>query len=129
MKISHIGYCVECIDSSVNTFKMLGYSQKSDIFYDKSKDCYICFLENSDICVKLIEPASSDSVINHLLNGHGKQDYHLCYETTAFEQDVLNLCEKGFEVFPKEHGGHYLQENAVFLSNEKVGFIEVHNAS
>lgn len=129
MRVNHIGYWVECIEREINTFKMLGYKQITEISYDVEKDCYICFLDNFGVRLKLIEPAS-ESLLRHLLDDHEDQCHHICYETTAFERDLLNLQQKGFEIFQKQHFMADDETNqAVFLANNNGAFIELVKAS
>ena len=125
MKVNHVGYWVECIYHSVNTFKMLGYKQKSDVFYDAEKDCFICFFDNDSTRVKLIEPASQ-SFLHELLGEDFEQDFHICYETTDFENAILNLQQQGFELF--EQYEDIAVTNGVFMFNDKEGFIEIRKA-
>ena len=130
LKIHHIGYWVKCIEKEMHVFKMLGYQISSGITYDESRDCYICFMASNEIKIKLIQPASEYSAIKNLLKEHEEQDYHICYETTSFENDLLKLSEKGFHIYDENLFTTDVDNYAVFLSTKNgAKFIEVLAAS
>lgn len=78
MKIDHIGYLCMDIKKSITEFEALGYVKVSEVFVDnepdvegKSRDVYICFLDNAGIKVELISPIDSNSDVFKTLQRQG----------------------------------------------------------
>jgi len=132
MKINHIGYLVENIESAAKEFKGLGFSQTGEMFEDISREAYLLFLDNGGYAVELIQPVSETSPIYELLRRYRNSPYHICYEAD-------NLSEKIDEMLstPWRKGGYILISppspapamlgcpNVAFLMNRNIGMIEL----
>lgn len=126
LKVHHIGYLVKKMDKAVQIFKDLGYHIFQDTMYDDIRKVHICFLQKDGYTVELISPAAEDSVVSGLMKKYKNSPYHICYETSAFEQDYQMLLTSGFTAIDTPTPAPALQNrDVVFLMSSSAGMIEL----
>ena len=126
LKVHHIGYLVKKMDKAVQIFKNLGYHIFQDTMYDDIRKVHICFLQKDGYTVELISPAAEDSVVSGLMKKYKNSPYHICYETSAFEQDYQMLLTSGFTAIDTPTPAPALQNrDVVFLMSSSAGMIEL----
>lgn len=126
LKVHHIGYLVKKINAAVKEFQRLGYVLRQDIIYDDYRKINICFMEKDGYMIELVSPADPDSVVAGLLKKYKNSPYHLCYESTDFENDLSELTENGYTAIDLPTPAPALGNNRVaFLMNASIGMIEL----
>lgn len=126
LKIHHIGYLVKKMDTAILSFTNLGYRITQNTIYDDIRKVNICFLEKDGYCIELVSPVSEDSVVYGLLKKYKNCPYHICYETTDFENDCETLRAKGFMPIDNPTPAPALQNREViFLTSAAIGMIEL----
>ena len=126
LKIHHIGYLVKKMDTAILSFTNLGYRITQNTVYDDIRKVNICFLEKDGYCIELVSPVSEDSVVYNLLKKYKNCPYHICYETTDFENDCEALRAEGFMPIDIPAPAPALQNReVVFLTSAAIGMIEL----
>ena len=96
LKVHHIGYLVKKTEAAILSFQALGYRVTRETVYDDIRKVNICFLEKDNYRIELVSPASEDSVVSGLLKKYKNCPYHICYETSSFDEDYQTLLANGF---------------------------------
>ncbi|HOO32408.1 MAG TPA: VOC family protein [Thermotogota bacterium] len=126
MKIHHVGYAVRHIDEAFKYFKLLGFSIRSEVVEDNSRNIRICFIENNGIRIELIEPMNDKSPIESVLSKNGPIPYHLCIETENIIQSVSDLQKNGFMLLnPPKVDPAIENRHVAFLFRKEIGLIEL----
>ena len=126
LKVHHIGYLVKKIEPAVRTLQALGYQVTQNTVFDDIRQVEICFLEMDGYRIELVCPASDKSVAYGLLKKYKNCPYHICYETSDFEQDYETLRAEGFLPIDSPTPAPALQNReVVFLTSASVGMIEL----
>lgn len=126
MQIDHIGYAVKNIEKAKPHFETLGFSFE-ETFTDNDRNIYICFGNNGEYRIELIQPiGSGESPVDMVLKNNGPMPYHICYITSDIEKEIETLNKKHFIVssLPAKavaFGG----KRVAFLYNAKIGIIEL----
>ena len=117
MKIHHIGYLLDDMGSSIQSFIELGYVIDRPTCYDPIRKIDICFMKNDNIFVELVVPRGDCKLFNGLKKRIGNGPYHICYECEDFEEVI----ENGIE------GGQLISEpeKAVAIDNKRVAFFYI----
>lgn len=126
LTVHHIGYLVKKMEKAIESFKSLGYRTLQDIVYDDVRKVHICFMEKDGYRIELISPAAEDSVVSGLMKKYKNSPYHICYETSRFEQDYQTLLSGGFTAIDTPAPAVALQgKDVVFLTSPVMGMIEL----
>lgn len=126
LKVHHIGYLVKKIEPAIHSFQNLGYEITQHTVYDEIRKVNICFMAKDGYCIELVSPASEDSVVSGLLKKFRNSPYHICYETTHFEEDYQRLTGEGFLSIDTPTPAPALQNRkVVFLTSRDLGMIEL----
>lgn len=126
LKVHHIGYLVKKLEAATDTFARLGYRILQDCTYDSCRSINICFMEKDGYVIELVSPTDSGSVVYGLLKKYKNCPYHICYESTDFEQDFLKLTQSGYTAIDTPTPAPALENRrVVFLMNTSLGMIEL----
>ncbi|WP_276929320.1 VOC family protein [Herbinix luporum] len=126
MKIHHIGYLVEDINTATEEFQELGYTLKNQVIYDNTRKIYISFLTNNNYLIELIQPTEESPGLSKMLKKNGSMPYHICYETDNLENSIQSLQKKGyFLIQPCAIAPALNNKKVAFLMNTSVGIIEL----
>jgi len=129
VKIHHIGYLVDNLETAAEEFELLGFSRLGEITEDLSREIYILFLDNLGYVVELIQPINEESPLYSLRKKYRNSPYHICYETNNLEEKIKELAFS--------RGGYMLVNppnpapaitgcpNVAFLMNGNIGMIEI----
>ena len=71
LKIHHIGFVTNSIEKSKEEFLKLGFTAQTDTILDELQSVYICFLENKNCLIELVEPMNEQSSVNKTLKKTG----------------------------------------------------------
>lgn len=130
LKVHHIGYLVKKTEAAALSFQALGYRVTQETVYDDIRKVNICFLEKDNYRIELVSPASEDSVVSGLLKKYKNCPYHICYETSRFDEDYQTLLANGFLSIDTPTPAPALQgRNVVFLTSASMGMIELLDVS
>ena len=88
MKIHHIGYLVDNIETAAQEFAGLGFHPAGEAVMDSSRELLIMFLENQGYRVELIQSAGDSSSVHGLLKTRRNSPYHICYETDNLQREI-----------------------------------------
>ena len=126
MKIHHVGYLVKKIDKAAEEFEKLGYLRRGDITVDTYRKVDILFLEKDGYVVELVSPNAPDSVVSGLIKTYKNAPYHICYESTAFREDLERLTQNGYVQIDQPAPAPAIgNREVVFLLNSRLGMIEL----
>lgn len=126
LHVHHIGYLVKKIETAITQFEKLGYQCTQETVYDPSRKIHICFMEKDGYLVELISPASPDSVVSGLMKKYKNSPYHLCYQTSHFEETLAELAQNGYTVIGDPLAAPACNNRrVVFLMNAGLGMIEL----
>lgn len=126
MIISHIGYAVKDINSSVEKFKALGFIEKGPVIIEEKYNIKIKFMENCGYLVELVSPYEDNNPVNNILKKVGNTPYHICYGTYKFELDIKNLKSKGYiQVGKPIEANAFNNKRVVFMYEKDMGLIEL----
>ena len=130
MKIHHIGYLVDDIESAAREFEKLGFSKVSELIEDPLRDIYVQFLDNYSCKVELVQPTGSASPVYKLQKKYLNTPYHICYETNNIQDEIIDRVNGSSEAgwlliqppqpAPAIHGC----PDVVFFYNKYIGIIE-----
>ena len=124
MKIHHIGYAVNNIDKALLEFSKLGFQRVSKIFFDEKRKVKICFVQDRNVKIELIEPTENTSPAKRFLK-NGAGPYHICYQLSEGE-NFEKIFKKGYVVVQPPDSAVALENRKVaFLYNNTIGLIEV----
>jgi methylmalonyl-CoA epimerase len=101
LKLDHIGFVVEDINTMKELFKTLGLDAGTEAVINPLQKVSASFVnvgEKDDIYVELLEPASDDSPISNFLQKKGGGLHHLCFEVDDIEKATQELTAKGFRM-------------------------------
>ncbi len=130
LKVHHIGYLVKKTEAAILSFQALGYRVTRETVYDDIRKVNICFLEKDNYRIELVSPASEDSVVSGLLKKYKNCPYHICYETSSFDEDYQTLLANGFLSIDTPTPAPALRDrNVVFLTSASMGMIELLDVS
>ena len=130
MKIHHIGYLVDDVESAAKEFTCLGFMRTSDVERDLQRDVFIQFLRHSDgYVVELIQPVSDASPYYGLRKKYRNSPYHFCYVVDDLQREIEKMTATGC-------GNVLLQPpqpalaipgcpNVAFLMNGHIGMVEL----
>lgn len=127
MKIHHIGYLVKNINEAINEFERIGYIIEQDVIYDEYRKIHIAFIIKDGYRIELVASASDDSVVSGVYKRVKNSPYHICYESSSFDEDVKRLLETGVYLqIDKPMPAPALNNHRVtFLMNVHFGLVEV----
>lgn len=126
LTVHHIGYLVKKMEKAKKSFTDLGYQIEQDTVYDEIRKVDICFLIKDGYRVELISPVSEDSVVAGLMKRFKNSPYHICYETTDFDNTFKELTGNGYMAIDTPTIAPALDgREVVFLSNASIGMIEL----
>lgn len=126
MRIHHIGYLVKNIEKAINVFNIIGYIIEKETVYDDVRKIKICFMTKDNYRIELISPSTNDSVVSNLIKKYNNTPYHICYESDYFEEDLENLCNKGFVKIDNPCKAIAIDnKRVVFLMSSTIGIVEI----
>ncbi len=126
LTIHHVGYLVKKIEKAIKTFENLGYSIEQETVYDDIRKVNICFLIKDGYRVELISPTCEESVVSGLIKRYKNSPYHICYETSDFDQAYSKLTGNGFAAIDTPTAAPALSgREVVFLTNPVIGMVEL----
>lgn len=130
LTVHHIGYLVKKIEKAKKAFENLGYRVEQDTVYDDIRRVDICFLIKDGYRIELVSPAGEDSVVAGLMKKYKNSPYHICYETSDFNQAYEELTGSGFIAIDTPTAAPALGgREVVFLSGADMGMLELLKAS
>ena len=126
LTIHHIGYLVKKIVPAIRSFEALGFQVAREVTRDDIREVDICFLEKDGYRVELVSPYSATSVVAGLLKKYKNCPYHICYETSHFEEALEELTSHGYVMMGSPTPAPAIvQHPVVFLMNASLGMIEL----
>ena len=126
LTIHHIGYVVKKIVPASRSFEALGFQVAREVTRDDIREVDICFLEKDGYRVELVSPYSATSVVAGLLKKYKNCPYHICYETSHFEEALEELTSHGYVMMGSPTPAPAIDQHpVVFLMNASLGMIEL----
>ena len=126
LTIHHIGYLVKKIVPAIRSFEALGFQVVREVTRDDIREVDICFLEKDGYRVELVSPYSATSVVAGLLKKYKNCPYHICYETSHFEEALEELTSHGYVMMGSPTPAPAIDQHpVVFLMNASLGMIEL----
>lgn len=126
LTIHHIGYLVKKIIPAIQSFEALGFQVVREVIRDDIREVDICFLEKDGYRVELVSPYSATSVVAGLLKKYKNCPYHICYETSHFEEALEELTSHGYVMMGSPTPAPAIDQHpVVFLMNASLGMIEL----
>ena len=126
LTIHHIGYLVKKIVPAIRSFEALGFQVAREVTRDDIREVDICFLEKDVYRVELVSPYSATSVVAGLLKKYKNCPYHICYETSHFEEALEELTSHGYVMMGSPTPAPAIDQHpVVFLMNASLGMIEL----
>lgn len=126
LTIHHIGYLVKKIVPAIRSFEALGFQVVREVIRDDIREVDICFLEKDGYRVELVSPYSATSVVAGLLKKYKNCPYHICYETSHFEEALEELTSHGHVMMGSPTPAPAIDQHpVVFLMNASLGMIEL----
>lgn len=126
LTIHHIGYLVKKIVPAIRSFEALGFQVEREVTRDDIREVDICFLEKDGYRVELVSPYSATSVVAGLLKKYKNCPYHICYETSHFEEALEELTSHGYVMMGSPTPAPAIDQHpVVFLMNASLGMIEL----
>ena len=127
MKIHHIGYLVKNINEALIEFERIGYTIEQDVIYDEYRKIHIAFIIKDGYRIELVASASDDSVVSGVYKRVKNSPYHICYESSSFDEDVDNLLKTGVYLqIDRAMPAPALNNHRVtFLVNAHFGLLEI----
>lgn len=126
MKINHVGYLVKNLQKTKTEFEKLGYHPVSNDTHDTIRLVDICFMERDGYVIELVSPYNKQSVVAGLLKRYKNTPYHICYETSAFDNEVDRFIYNGYVKMEEPLPAPAFEyRRVVFLFNSQVGIIEL----
>ena len=126
LTIHHIGYLVKKIVPAIRSFEALGFQVAREVTRDDIREVDICFLEKDGYRVELVSPYSATSVVAGLLKKYKNCPYHICYETSHFEEALEELTSHGYVMMESPTPAPAIDQHpVVFLMNASLGMIEL----
>lgn len=126
LTIHHIGYLVKKIVPAIHSFEALGFQVVREVIRDDIREVDICFLEKDGYRVELVSPYSATSVVAGLLKKYKNCPYHICYETSHFEEALEELTSHGYVMMGSPTPAPAIDQHpVVFLMNASLGMIEL----
>lgn len=126
LTIHHIGYLVKKIVPAIWSFEALGFQVAREVTRDDIREVDICFLEKDGYRVELVSPYSATSVVAGLLKKYKNCPYHICYETSHFEEALEELTSHGYVMMGSPTPAPAIDQHpVVFLMNASLGMIEL----
>ena len=126
LTIHHIGYLVKKIVPAIRSFEALGFQVAREVTRDDIREVDICFLEKDGYRVELVSPYSATSVVAGLLKKYKNCPYHICYETSHFEEALEELTSHGYVMMWSPTPAPAIDQHpVVFLMNASLGMIEL----
>ncbi len=130
MKIDHVGYLVNDILNSANSFEVLGYN-RGEVIKDPIQKCFICFLrrEIDEPKIELVQPFEENANMRKLLTKRGVSPYHLCYEVEDVQAiySQLSETEGWLPIFAPVEAVAFGNRKITYFLNSETGFIEFLN--
>ena len=126
LTIHHIGYLVKKIVPAIRSFEALGFQVAREVTRDDIREVDICFLEKDGYRVELVSPYSATSVVAGLLKKYKNCPYHICYETSHFEEALEELTSHGYVMMGSPTPAPAIDQHpVVFLMSASLGMIEL----
>jgi methylmalonyl-CoA/ethylmalonyl-CoA epimerase len=126
LKVHHVGYIVNDIDSSLGDFRALGFEPVGDRCIDEQRNIRIQFLKNAEYSIELVSPLNESSPVGGILKKVGATPYHLCYETAELDQKTAELKANGFVIIAEALEAPAINEKkVVFLFKKSIGIVEI----
>lgn len=126
LKIHHVGYAVNRMESSRRIFAGLGYREESALCSDPLREVEILFLTKDGYRVELVAPTAASSEVSPWLARTGDTPYHVCYEVHDLTSTVRQLVAEKFVVADPPRPAVALDGRLVtFLYKVGVGLIEL----
>jgi methylmalonyl-CoA/ethylmalonyl-CoA epimerase len=126
LKIHHIGYLVKSIEAAIQEFVKLGYRKLDKIVYDEERKAYFCFMQNDMVQVELVSPKDKTSVVGNLIKRYGNSPYHICYESSDFEEELKKKQQEGYLIVQMPAIALAIGNKRVaFLFHEEIGLVEI----
>lgn len=127
MNIDHIGYAVKRIEKAQKAFEKLGFVFEP-VINDTDRNVKLAFGIKDGYRIELVSPLDKNqkSPVDQYLSNSIGTPYHICYESSCFENDLDELIIQGYKVIiePKPavaFGG----KKVAFLMNIGFGLMEI----
>ena len=122
--VGHSGEGMSIID--LKSVEALGFQVAREVTRDDIREVDICFLEKDGYRVELVSPYSATSVVAGLLKKYKNCPYHICYETSHFEEALEELTSHGYVMMGSPTPAPAIDQHpVVFLMNASLGMIEL----
>ena len=130
MKLHHIGYVVENIETAAQGFEVLGYWMVAAPVNDDIQRCRISFIEHEgEPLIELVEPFENNKSLQKMLTQRGNAPYHMCYEVEDVEAlfDELSEKEGWMPLSRPVEAAAFDNRLIMYFYNAKVGYVEFVN--
>lgn len=127
MKIHHIGYAVNELESAAQKFHRLGYIPSGAPVDDTARGVQIQFFEDTHgVKVELVAPLKESSPVSGWLKKNGNSPYHICYESLDIERDIAAMRKQGFMLLEHPSPAPAMgQRRVAFLYSQPTGLLEL----
>lgn len=125
MKIHHLGYLVENMDSAVKQFLEEGGKLKSRI-YDEDRLVEIAFIEMERLPIELVCPHEGSVDVGKSIRRLKTIPYHLCFECRNLEEEINKRVKNGDMLVKEPQKAVAIDNrNVAFMYNESIGLFEL----
>jgi methylmalonyl-CoA/ethylmalonyl-CoA epimerase len=125
LKIDHIGYAVEDMCESVESFEKIGYEKFGDLVNDYKRGIMIQYMKNNGYKVELVAPINDKAPIITLLKNVGCTPYHICYEVKDIEKEVESLEKDNYVILSDILISKVINKKVCFMYKDEIGTIEL----
>jgi len=126
MRVHHVGYLVKKLERAKGAFEKLGYEAQGGITRDEVRGIDILFMKNGHEVIELVSPYREGSHVEGIMKRTGNAPYHICYISSALDQDVQLLSENGYVLVHEPLAAPAIGGKRVaFLMNAAIGLIEI----
>lgn len=131
MKLHHIGYVVDAVESAVKALQALDNKLvTTPPIRDEIQRCRICFVQReNEPMIELVEPYENNKSLRKMLTQRGNAPYHMCYEVEDVEAlfDELSEKEGWMPLFRPVEAVAFGNRLITYFYNAQIGYVEFVN--
>jgi len=122
MKFHHIGYLTNNLKSTINEFKKINYTKKTNIINDNILKVKVIFIKNTSNLIELVKPHKKNYGLLKIIQNKNYA-YHFAYKVKNINESIKKLKKMKFKIIVNPVPAKAFKNKKISFLRMKDGFI------
>ena len=122
MKFHHIGYLTNNLKSTINEFKKINYTKKTNIINDNILKVKVIFIKNTSNLIELVKPHKKNYGLLKIIQNKNYA-YHFAYKVKNINESIKKLKKMKFKIIVNPVPAKAFKNKKISFLKMKDGFI------